>query len=159
MKVDRFWAVQFVIVGILLALLIGSYLFSFGLFSPQPNEASPPPQAEATPASKEDSVAEVPAPVASCVPQGAEPTPSAIGDSLASNDPARQQNCLAFLQAESKAGDKGAELWLGRAYHNGWGVNKDLTQAASHYQQAATANEADIRESAQQWLLHLQQGQ
>lgn len=166
MKIDRFWKIQFVIIGVLLSLLIGSYLFSFGLFSPSTSR-TPPPQAEADTPPAEPAKASTlveaqppaPTPVASCVPTGVMPTPTAIADSLASPDPVRQKNCLAFLQAESQAGDKGAELWLGRAYHNGWGVAKDLPQAATHYRQAMQASEADTRESAQQWLRLLEQEQ
>lgn len=160
MKIDRFWAIQIAIITALFALLIGSYLFSFGLFAPKTGSKPPPPAAtmEATPEASVPAATIAPT-LATCTPDGAAPSPTAIGDSLASNDPAQQKSCLEFLQAESRAGDKGADLWLGRAYHNGWGVQKDLKEAAAHYGKAATADEAAIRDSAQQWLLQVEKEQ
>ncbi len=149
MRIDRFWASQIIIFVALAALLIGSYLFSFGPFAAkissnpasaataEHNRGNPQPSRRA------------------CTKNGAEASPAAIGESLASNDPAQQKSCLAFLQTESKAGDKGADLWLGRAYHNGWGVEKSLTEAASHYGKAASSDDAAIRDSAKQWQLQL----
>ena len=148
MRIDRFWASQIIIFVALAALLIGSYLFSFGPFAAK---ISSNPASAAT---AEPTVA-IPAITASCTKNGAEASPAAIGESLASNDPAQQKSCLAFLQTESKAGDKGADLWLGRAYHNGWGVEKSLTEAASHYGKAASSDDAAIRDSAKQWQLQL----
>ena len=58
---------------------------------------------------------------------------------------------------ESMNGDKGAELWLGRAYHSGWGVPQSLEEAIIHYSQAATASDENIRQSAEQWLSIAQQ--
>jgi hypothetical protein len=154
MKIDRFWAIQIAIFVVLFALLIGSYLSSFGPFA-----SSISTRPSAVTATSVDKTAEAPITTATCTKDGAEPSPEAINDSLSSNDPARQKSCLEFLHAESTAGDKGAELWLGRAYHNGWGVEKSLSTAATHYGKAATAADATIRDSARQWQLQLEQEQ
>lgn len=152
MKLDRFWIIQILIAVVLFALLIGSYLLSSRQVSSQTGSSL----AQANTTENEE---EKPAATATCAPAGIEPSPEAIGASLASKDPARQKSCLAFLQAESQAGDQGAELWLGRAYHNGWGVGKDLTEAAAHYRKAAAADDPAIRESASQWLLQVEKEQ
>lgn len=153
MKINRFWIMQILIIATLFAALIGSYLFSFGWFGTKTSTVKP-----AQPVA-EQSAAAVAAvePPATCSAAGETPSLTSIADSLGSNDPARQQRCIAFLQAESRAGDKGAELWLGRAYHNGWGVAKSAEEAAIHYRNAANTDEADTRDSALQWLRQLQQ--
>ena len=165
MKLDRFWITQILIIAALFAILIGSYLFSFGWFAqkttvvkPATPTAAVAPIAQATP---QPLAPPIPAPAAAptCSTGGAIPSLDSISASLSSNDLARQKSCVEFLQAESKAGDKGAELWLGRAYHNGWGIEKDLAEAAAYYGRAATTEENAIRESAQQWQLQLQQEQ
>lgn len=137
------------IIGFLLALLLGSYWFSFGWFAAKPamnHTAAPQPQTPRLAATL-------------CAPAGAALDVVTIAASLTSSDAQRQQDCLSYLRQESAAGDKGAALWLGRAYHAGWGVSKDLAQAAAHYRQAAGATEAAIRESAQLWLQRLEQEQ
>jgi hypothetical protein len=154
MKIDRFWATQILIFVVLFALLIGSYLFSFGPFASNTRSRLSPVTVTNT-----DNTVQAPTTTAACTKDGSEPSPEAINGSLGSNDAARQKSCLEFLQTESKAGDKGAELWLGRAYHNGWGVEKSLTEAATHYGKAATAADAAIRDSARQWQLQLEQEQ
>ena len=158
MKLDRFWITQILIIAALFAILIGSYLFSFGWFAQKTTVVKP---ATPTPAVTPIAQATPPTPAAAptCSTVGEIPSLDSISASLSSNDLARQKSCVEFLQAESKAGDKGAELWLGRAYHNGWGIEKDLAEAAAHYGRAATTEETAIRESAQQWLLQLQQEQ
>ena len=148
MKIDRFWAIQIIIFVTLSTLLIGSYLFSFSLFANQTSGST-----EST-AAVEATVA-IPTANPSCTKNGEEASPVTIGESLSSADLVQQSNCLAFLQAESEAGDKGADLWLGRAYHNGWGVEKSLTKAASYYGKAASRDGATIRDSAKQWQLEL----
>jgi TPR repeat protein len=166
-KLDRFWITQILLIAALFAILIGSYLFSFGWFAKKTTLAKPAtPTAEVAPvaiAQTTPATLTPPAPAAAVVPtcSAANETPSldSISASLSSNDLARQKSCVTFLQAESQAGDKGAELWLGRAYHNGWGVEKNLAEAATYYGKAATTEETAIRESAQQWLLQLQQEQ
>jgi TPR repeat protein len=167
-KLDRFWITQILLIAALFAILIGSYLFSFGWFAKKTTLAKPAtPTAEVTPvapsAQANPATLTPPAPAAAVVPTcsavGETPSLDSISASLSSNDLARQKSCVTFLQAESQAGDKGAELWLGRAYHNGWGIEKNLAEAAAHYSRAATTEEIAIRESAQQWLLQLQQEQ
>lgn len=154
MKIDRFWTIQFIIIGLLLALLLGSYGFSFGWFAAKPRPSN---TATHTPIESQPQTPRLAATV--CAPADATLDVVSIAASLTGNDTQRQQDCLNYLRQESAAGDKGAELWLGRAYHDGWGVNKDLAQAAAHYRQAASASEADIRTSAQQWLQRLEQEQ
>lgn len=150
MKIDRFWLIQIILFVTLFGLLIGSYLLSFGPFAG--NSTSPRPTITAT---VEEALETTPVIKAACTSDGSTPSPEAIHASLDSNEPARQKSCLAFLQAESQAGDKGAELWLGRAYHNGWGVEKSLTEAANHYDKATSSDDAAIRDSAKQWQLQL----
>lgn len=163
MKLTRFWIIQILLIAALFAILIGSYLFSFGWFAKKTTLAKPaPPTAEVAPvaqATPPPLAPPAPAAAPTCSAKGETPSLDSISANLNSNDSARQKSCVAFLQAESKAGDKGAELWLGRAYHNGWGVEKNLAEAAAHYGRAATTEEIAIRESAQQWLLQLQQEQ
>jgi TPR repeat protein len=163
MRLTRFWIMQILIIAALFAILIGSYLFSFGWFAKKTTLVKPvTPTAEVAPAVKatpQRLEPPTPATVPTCSAKGETPSLDSISASLSSNDLARQKSCVTFLQAESKAGDKGAELWLGRAYHNGWGVEKNLAEAANYYGRAATTEEIAIRESAQQWLLQLQQEQ
>lgn len=170
MKIDRFWMIQIVIIISLFALLIGSYLFSFGWFAdkstnlaatvaPAPVEAveiAPPAPA---PVALAVVPSEPPKPPATCTHEGEILSSDSIRDSLSSSDAVRQASCLEFLQAESLAGDKGAELWLGQAHHQGWGVVKNLQEAASHYRQAANSDDLAVRDSAQQWLKQLEQEQ
>ncbi|UJS25248.1 SEL1-like repeat protein [Thiothrix winogradskyi] len=172
MKIDRFWMIQIIIIISLFALLIGSYLFSFGWFAnkstslattvaPAPVEAveiAPPTPAPA-PMALAVVPSEPPKPPATCTPAGETLSSDSIRDSLSSSDGLRQTSCLEFLQAESLAGDKGAELWIGQAHHHGWGVVKNLEEAASHYQQAALSDDLAVRDSAQQWLKQLEQEQ
>ena len=166
MKIDRFWMIQIVIIISLFALLIGSYLFSFGWFAdkstnlaatvaPAPVETAEiaPPAPAVTP------VAASSKPPATCTLAGETLSSDTIRDSLSSSDAVRQASCLEFLQAESLAGDKGAELWLGQAHHQGWGGVKNLEEAASHYRQAASSDELSVQDSAQQWLQQLEQEQ
>ncbi|EIJ35263.1 SEL1-like repeat protein [Thiothrix nivea] len=153
MKLDRFWIVQIMIALVLFALLIGSYLLSSGMLSASGDD--PPPAPLETGAETKDSMLAT----AACVPVGTALSPSAIEASLGSDDPARREACLTFLQAESAAGDLGADLWLGRAYHNGWGVSKNVEEAAAHYRKAASAGDTATRESAGQWLSQLERGQ
>jgi TPR repeat protein len=160
MRITRFWIIQILIIASLFSILIGSYLFSFGWFANKPTleqqaEFSPPASVALT----EPTPALAPTRSATCSTAEGIPSLSDIEDSLGSHDTERQASCFSFLQAESMAGDKGAELWLGRAYHNGCGVAKNLAEAANHYQQAATADDAATRDSARQWLLQLQQEQ
>ncbi|WGZ94529.1 MAG: SEL1-like repeat protein [Candidatus Thiothrix putei] len=167
MKLDRFWMVQIVIILILFTLLIGSYLFSFGLFADKPatntaTVASAPvviaTTPEATPTTAPTVAPTKPTePAATCTSAGVTLSSDTIRDSLSSSDAPRQASCLAFLQAESLAGDKGAEVWLGQAHHHGWGVAKNLQEAAKHYRQAAHSDDSDVRDSAQQWLQQLEQ--
>ncbi len=170
MKIDRFWMIQIVIIISLFALLIGSYLFSFGWFAdkstslattvaPAPVEAveiAPPVPA---PMALAVVPSEPPKPPATCTYEGEILSSDSIRDSLSSSDAVRQASCLEFLQAESLAGDKGAELWIGQAYHQGWGVVKNLEEAANHYRQAASSGDLAVRDSAQQWLKQLEQEQ
>lgn len=170
MKIDRFWIIQIVIIIGLFALLIGSYLFSFGWFAnkstnlvatvaPAPVEAA----AIVPPATATVALAVVPSeppkPPATCTHEGGVLSSDSIRDSLSSSDAVRQASCLGFLQAESLAGDKGAELWIGQAHHHGWGVVKNLEEAANHYRQAASSDNLAVRDSAQQWLKQLEQEQ
>ncbi|SEA96941.1 hypothetical protein SAMN05660964_02971 [Thiothrix caldifontis] len=168
MKLDRFWMVQIVIILTLFTLLIGSYLFSFGLFAdkqPTTITATVAPTPVVPTTTPEASLTTAPTgaptkptePAATCTPAGITLSSDTIRDSLSSNDAARQASCLAFLQAESLAGDKGAEVWLGQAHHHGWGVAKNLQEAAKHYRQAANSDDSDVRDSAQQWLQQLEQ--
>lgn len=154
MKLNRFWVIQIVIAAALFTLLIGSYLLSFNILSTQTNSNPIPVSAETVEDSTSPAIT-----LTACVPAGSESAPDWIESSLTnSDDPVRQQSCLAFLQTENQAGDHGAALWLGRAYHNGWGVDKDTTQAAAYYRKAAGSDTPDIRESAEQWLLLLEKG-
>lgn len=168
MKIDRFWVVQIAIILSLFALLIGSYLFSFGWFADKSTTlaASVAPvsvAAEAaplTPAPAPAALALAPStPPATCALAGETLSSETIRDSLSSNDALRQASCLAFLQAASLAGDNGAELWLGQAHHHGWGVVKNLEEAARHYRQAATSDDLAVQDSAQQWLQQLEHEQ
>ena len=164
MKIDRFWMIQIIIIISLFALLIGSYLFSFGWFADKSNNitATPAPapvEVVATVPSEPVVVVAPSKPPATCTPAGETLSSDSIRDSLSSSDGLRQTSCLEFLQAESLAGDKGAELWIGQAYHHGWGVVKNLEEAASHYQQAALSDDLAVRDSAQQWLKQLEQEQ
>ncbi|MGB3918774.1 MAG: hypothetical protein WBL07_15180 [Thiothrix litoralis] len=158
MRLTRFWIIQIFIIASLFAILIGSYLFSFGWFATKPTlvkQAAP----STAPVSVTQTEQATLAPPATCGTAGKIPSLSDIADSLGSHDAQRQTSCFSFLQAASTAGDKGAVLWLGRAYHNGWGVAKNLEEATNHYQQAATADDAATRDSAKQWLQQLQQEQ
>lgn len=164
MKIDRFWMIQIIIIISLFALLIGSYLFSFGWFADKLNNITatpaPAPVEVVATVPPEPVVVVAPSkPPATCTPAGEILSSASIRDSLSSSDGLRQTSCLEFLQAESLAGDKGAELWIGQAYHHGWGVVKNLEEAASHYQQAALSDDLAVRDSAQQWLKQLEQEQ
>ncbi|UOG92652.1 MAG: SEL1-like repeat protein [Candidatus Thiothrix sulfatifontis] len=166
MKIDRFWMIQIVIIISLFALLIGSYLFSFGWFADKSTNLAatvaptPVETAEiAPPAPAVTLVAASSKPPATCTPAGETLSSDSIRDSLSSSDGLRQTSCLEFLQAESLAGDKGAELWLGQAHHHGWSVVKNLEEAARHYRQAASSDDLSVQDSAQQWLKQLEQEQ
>lgn len=164
MKIDRFWMIQIIIIISLFTLLIGSYLFSFGLFADKSNNitATPAPvpvEVVATVPPEPVVVVAPSKPPATCTPAGETLSSDSIRDSLSSSDGLRQTSCLAFLQAESLAGDKGAELWIGQAHHHGWGVVKNLEEAANHYRQAASGDDLAVRDSAQQWLKQLEQEQ
>jgi TPR repeat protein len=162
-KIDRFWMIQIIIIISLFALLIGSYLFSFGWFADKSNNVAAtavPTPVEVAETAPPVTLAVAPSkPSATCTPTGETLSSDSIRDGLTSSDGVRQASCLEFLQAESLAGDKGAELWLGQAHHHGWGVVKNLQEAASHYRQAANSDDLVVRDSAQQWLQQLEQEQ
>jgi len=168
-KIDRFWVIQIVIIISLFALLIGSYLFSFGWFAdksprlasiaPAPVEAAATAPPAAAPVALAVASSKPPKLTATCTLTEEALSSDTIRASLSSSDAVRQSSCLEFLQAESLAGDKGAELWLGQAHHHGWGVTKNLEEAASHYRQAANSDDLSVQDSAQQWLQQLEQEQ
>lgn len=49
MKLDRFWITQILIIAALFAILIGSYLFSFGWFAQKPRLLNLPHQRQQSP--------------------------------------------------------------------------------------------------------------
>lgn len=138
MKIDRFWLIQIVVISSIL-LLITLYVFLMN-HQVQANQTLVP------------SVSVSLADKGACTENGTPPTSADISASLSSNDPARQSKCFDFLHNESMDGDLAAKLWLGRAYHNGWGVERNIPEAIRQYTKAATSKDEEIHKAAVQWL-------
>lgn len=147
MKIDRFWLTQIAVGTVVIIVFTGIVLYTHSSVN-----ASEQALQSLNAATVHATLGK-----AGCTNDGHAPSPADIDSALSSGTPNLRAKCLDFLQVESMNGDKGAELWLGRAYHNGWGVPQSLEEAIIHYSQAATASDENIRKSAEQWLSIAQQ--